>query len=268
MAGARNFLFGPANDDVALARLLETTARVTGFMKGAPGGPLPGWYLPGADNSVFLTDMMQQLAATYPDAAKPYYQTRMWTSLVWQPAYVAVIAVHVLGVLPDLSKISQATARGRDISGFRLPAGPQQTGDVETLIARAGADLRATCDGILADINAVGRLKPLPARRLLADRMLGLMVRLQEFVPGIAIEEQLRFCGLWLDAMGLAGEGSLDRITLEDARELLIMRRKGCCLDYLAMPGIYCISCPRQDDALRLSRQITTATAELDARSA
>lgn len=263
---ARNFLFSPDSDDVALTRLLATAGRVTGFMTGVPGGPLPGWHMPGGDNQAILAALYGRLAATYPAAGQPFYAVRLWTNLTWQPAYLAVIAVHCHGALPALAGMSQQI-KGIDISGFRLPPGPQQSGDLESLIARAGAGLQALADGMLAEVNAVTKLKRLPALRLLADRMLGLMLRLRNYVPDMTIKEQRRLCGLWLSAMGLTGQGDLETLELADGRQVLIVARKGCCLDYLAFPDAYCSSCPKQDDDLRLARQRAEAIAELDFRS-
>jgi len=260
---ARNFLFSPDSGDVALTRLLATAARVTGFMQGAPGAPLPGWHVPGADNRAFLETLHARVAATYPKAGKAYYATHLWTSLIWQPAYLAVIAVHVHGALPDLRTMSQAL-RNYQVSGFRLPPGPQEPGSTEGLIVRAGRDLRALADDMLAEINTVARIKRRPALRLLADRMLGLMLRLRDYVPGTTIGEQKHFCDLWLSAMGLTGEGDLETLDLADGRQVLIIARKGCCLDYLATPGTYCASCPKQDDEVRIARQRDEAIAELD----
>jgi siderophore ferric iron reductase len=260
---ARNFLFALDSDDVALTRLLEAAARVTGFMKGAPGAPLPGWHAAGADNEALLRDLYARTEATYPAAGQPFYAVRLWTNLIWRPAYLAVIAVHVHGALPPLSGLSQEV-KGIDISGFRLPAGPQQKGDVESLIARAATELRMLADGMLAEIRVVTKLKRVPAMRLLADRMLGLMIRLRDYVPGITIAEQRRYCALWLAAMGLEGQGDLETLELVDGRQVLIIARKGCCLDYLAFPDAYCSSCPRQDDAVRIRRQRDEAIAELN----
>lgn len=260
---ARNFLFALDSDDVALTRLLETAGRVTGFMKGMPGGPLPGWHVPGSDNGILLRDLFARTSATYPDAGQPFYAVRLWTNLIWQPAYLAVIAVHVHGALPRLAEMSQQ-AKGIDISGFRLPPGPQYKADLDSLITRAGAELRTLADGMLTEINSVTKLKRVPALRLLADRMLGLMLRLRDYVPGMTIGEQRRLCHLWLSAMGLVGQGDLDVLDLADGRQVLIIARKGCCLDYLAFPGVYCSSCPKQDGELRVARQKAEAIAELD----
>ncbi|RYE83909.1 MAG: hypothetical protein EOP19_12800, partial [Hyphomicrobiales bacterium] len=176
MAG-RNFLFALDSHDVALTRLLETAARVTGFLKGVPGGPLPGWHVPGADNSALYKELYRRLEATYPDAGQPFYAVRLWTNFIWQPAYLAVISAHAHGAVPELAGMTQQI-KGIDVSGFRLPPGPQHKGDLEDRIAHAGAQLRALADTMLVEINALTKLKRVPALRLLADRMLTLMLRL------------------------------------------------------------------------------------------
>ncbi|KKB77854.1 hypothetical protein VW35_14505 [Devosia soli] len=265
MAGtARNFLFALNDEDVALSRLLLTARSVTGFMDGAPGAALPGWHAVGADNRALLETLYARLEATYPHAGQPFYAVRLWTNLMWQPAYLAVIAVHVHGAVPDLRALSQAV-KGIDVNGFRLPPGLQFTGDLETMLARTGAELRSIADGVLAEINGVTKLKRIPALRLLADRMLGLMVRLRHYVPGLAPDEQKRVSDLWLAAMGLTGQGDLEAITLGDGTRVMVTARKGCCLDYLAFPDTYCASCPKQDDALRRKRQWEEAEAERSA---
>ena len=260
----RNYLFAQDSDDVALTRFIALAASTSGFLKGAPGGHLPGWHQPGRDNRAFIETLHARLAAAYPEAGQPFHAVRLWTNLLWQPAYLAVIGVHVHGALPALARLSQAR-QNLDIDGYRLEPGPQYRAGTEAMIARAGGELRGMADAVLVEINAVTRLKRLPAMRLLADRMLGLMVRLGQYRPGTSIAEQHRYCALWLEAMGLAGQGSLETIDLPGGRQAAIVARKGCCLDYLAFPGTYCASCPRQEGALWRERQKQDAIAELDA---
>lgn len=264
---ARNYLFAASDHDAALTRFIATAAEATGFLKGAPGGLLPGWYRAGLGDHAFIETFYARLAALHPQAGQPFYAVRLWTNLMWQPAYLAGIAVHVHGALPSLAGLSQAR-QNADINGYRLEAGPQFRGDTEALIARAGAELRAMADVVLAEINAVTKLKRVPALRLLTDRMLGLMVRLGHYRPGLSIAERRRYCALWLDAMGLTGMGDLETLPMHDGRELLIIARKGCCLDYLAYPETYCVSCPKQEDGLRRERQYANALAEIEAAAA
>ena len=263
---ARNYLFAATEEDVALTRFIALGASATGFLKGAPGGHLPGWHTLGEDNSAFLRTLYDRNAAAYPQAGQPFYAVRLWTNLMWQPAYLAVIAVHLHGALPKVAGISQAL-QNLDVDRYRLRSGPMVTGDLETLIARAGTDLRAMADAILNEINTVTKLKRVPALRLLTDRMLALMTRLPHFQPEITVEEQKRLCTLWLEAMGLVGMGELETLDLHDGRRVNIVARKGCCLDYLAFPDTYCTSCPKQDDDVRIARQRANALAELDAAS-
>ncbi len=260
---ARNYLFAANQDDVALTRLISAAARVTGFLSGAPGGPLPGWYGWEKDNSAFIADLNARLLANYPKARRPFHATRIWTNLVWQPVYLAAIAVHVHGAVPRLSGMSQSR-QNLDISGYRLPPGPQFTGSIEDMIAQAGGDVRRMADVSLAELVGVAPLKRLPALRLLADRLLTVMAALPRYRVDITAEDQHRFCALWLDAMGLAGLGALETLDLPGGHRAVVINRQGCCLDYLALPGTYCTTCPRQDDDLRRRRQYETAVAEMD----
>lgn len=264
---ARNYLFAPAQDDVALTRFIAAGAQATGFLKGAPGGHLPGWHRAGLDNGDFLRTLYARLEETYPHAGQPFYSVRLWTNLMWQPAYLAAIGVHVHGALPDLTLLSQAR-QNIDINGYRLEAAPQRTGSTDELVALAGRELRAMAETVLAEINTVTKLKRIPALRLLTDRMLGLMTRLDHYDPSIGITEKQRLCDLWLASMGLTGHGNLEKITLHDGHDVLITARKGCCMDYLAFPGTYCSSCPKQDDELRFARQRQIATDEWEAARA
>ena len=234
--------------------LIALGFRVTGFLKGEAGEPLPGWYAPGGDNGPVLRALREDLARTYPEAGAPLWAVRLWTNLLWQPVYLAVIGVHLARVLPDLSAMSQRRA-GIHTDGYRLAADPVSGLAQDEMIARAGAQLKALADGLLAEVNGLERLKRLPARRLLADRMLGLMTFLQRKQPQLDPEAIRSWCARWLAAMDLTGEGDLESVRLRDGREALIIKRKGCCLDYLIPPGVYCASCPKQPDALRIAHQ-------------
>ena len=259
---ARSFLFAPDDADSATTRLIATAAQVTGFMKGEPGAARPGWYVAGGDNASFMAQLHQALAATYPAAGPAFWAVRLWTNLIWQPAYLAVIGTHIHGALPDLDQLSQQR-RGIFVDGYRLVPGVQSGGSEAARIAAASAQLTRMNARLLAEVNALVKLRPLPARRLLADRMLSLMVWLshkRRDLPTEAIED---YCAQWLAGMGLTGQGSLETITAPDGRPLLIVKRKGCCLDYLIDPDRLCASCPRQDDAVRVARQSANALAEL-----
>lgn len=259
----RNFLFAQDTADAATTRLIATAAQVTGFMKGEPGPARDGWYVAGGDNAAFMAQLRQALAATYRDAGPPLWAVRLWTNLIWQPAYLAVIGVHIHGAVPDLTQLSQQR-RGIFVDGYRLVPGIQSQGEVSARIANASAQLNTFTARLLEEVNAELKLRPLPARRLLADRMLSLMVWLSQKrrdLPLALIED---YCSQWLAGMGLTDQGELARVTAPDGRQALIVQRKGCCLDYLLDPDRLCASCPKQADAVRVARQRANALAELD----
>lgn len=252
---ARSFLFAQDQPDAQTTRLIATAAAATGFMKGEPGVPLPGWHVPGADNGAVLAQLRANLAATYPDAGPAFWAVRLWTNLIWQPAYLAAIAVHDHGGVPELGGLSQRL-RGIYVDGYRLRPGPFRSGPVEAMIEDAGAQLKAITDAMLAEVRAQMPLKTVPARRLLADRMLGLMVRLAQRRRELPAATIHRWSEQWLAVLGLSGHGDLEDVALPDGRAVPIVKRKGCCLDYLVTPDRLCATCPRQENEVRVARQV------------
>lgn len=258
---ARSYLFAQDTGDAATTRLLALAAQQTGFMKGEPGAARPDAYRQGADNAAFMAQLHAALEATYPAAGPALWAVRLWTNLIWQPAYLSVIAVHLHGAVPALNGLSQQR-RGIYVDGFRLQPGAQVSGSIESMIADAAAQLRAMTDTLLPEVNQQARLKPLPARRLLADRMLSLMVWLANRQRDLTPDQIEGFAALWLEGLGLTGQGDLESVPGPTGDRLLIVRRKGCCLDYRLDPDRLCASCPKQDDGLRRARQTANAVAE------
>lgn len=239
----------------ATAQFIALAQASTSFLKGDIGAAPPGWHSVGQDNSAALDALHFALRARFPQGGRPFWAVRLWTNLLWQPAYLAVIAVHEWGALPDLAGLSQRV-NGSDIDGYRLrPALPMQ-GSTAELIDRAGAQVRAMSEIMLAEVNGYEKLKRLPARRLLADRLLGLMVRLSRQRPDLPAASIQAYSARWLAALGLTGQGDLEALPLPDGRIALVVARKGCCLDYLVDPGTYCATCPKQGDDVRRARQL------------
>lgn len=235
-------------------RLIAVGREVTGFLDGEVGAAPEGWYRRGAENGAALSELFEALTARYPEAGEPLWAVRLWTNLLWQPAYLLIAAVHELGAVPALDAMAQQR-KGADIAAYRFAETELVEGSLPELIVRAGADLRRFADALLLEINGLTRLKRIPALRLLADRMLGAMVFLHRRNPEISAATIRDWCGQWLAAMGLVGHGDLESLRAPDGREVLIIARKGCCLDYLVTPGVYCSTCPKQPEAVRLARQ-------------
>lgn len=257
----RSYLFATNDADSATTRLIATAASATGFMKGEPGAARAGWYQPSGDNGTVLKQLRDTLATSYPEAGPALWAVRLWTNLLWQPAYLAVIAVHLHGAVPELSGLSQQR-RGLHIDGFRLVARPMWSGSTEAMIERAAEQLKPMATRMLEEVNSLEKLRMLPARRLFADRMLSLMVWLGHKRQDLGTGQIETFTSQWMEALGLTGQGTLE-LAQAEGRRLLIVKRKGCCLDYLIDPARLCASCPKQDNATRIARQTANALAEL-----
>ena len=115
----------PAQDEAALQRFIERGHAITGFLKGEIGAPLPDWHHLGQDNGAMLKRLHAALAQRYPEAGAAFWAVRVWTNITWQPAYLAVIGIHMQGVLPDLRGLSQK-GEGIHIDGYRLLPGVEQ----------------------------------------------------------------------------------------------------------------------------------------------
>src|SRR5690606_24995527 len=79
---------------------------------------------------------------------------------------------------------------------------------------------------------------------------------------GTAERDHRSLYGAMVEVLGLTGQGNLERVEAS-GHSLLIVKRKGCCLDYLITPDRLCATCPKQDNALRIARQAANALAEL-----
>lgn len=260
---ARSFLFAQTDADAATTRLIALAAEKTGFMKGQPGVAPEGWYAPGRDNAPFLAALRSELAATYPAAGPALRAVRLYTNLIWQPAYLMVMGAHLHGAIPALAGLSQQR-RGIYVDGYRLVPAPLWSGTTDAMIARGAAQLTGFAEAVLGEVNGHEKLRPLPARRLLADRMLSLMVWLAARRRDLPPATIRNCCEQWLEGMGLTAQGNLQSVFAPDGREVLIVQRKGCCLDYRIDPTRLCASCPKQDDTVRVARQTANALAELD----
>ena len=236
------------------AALTQHARALTGYFDGVAGTGPQDWYRPGADNSTLLRQLYTDLGRTYPDAGWPLWVVRVWTNRIWQPAFLSVIALHTAAALPDLSQMAQRR-QGIHIGGYRLTGEISPVTDEWRAIDTMGRQLRALADTMYAETNTLARLKRIPALRLLTDRMLGLMTSLQRWRPDLTPDDIRARCAHWLAAMKLTGHGDLESIHLDNGHEVLVIARKGCCLDYLIEPGVYCATCPKQPDDVRMARQ-------------
>jgi iron complex transport system ATP-binding protein len=224
--------------------LFATARSHVASLSGEIGAPEPGWVDPGRDNRAALCRLHDGLAGAFPEACSAYWVVRSWTMLTWQPVILGIVAVHSEAMVPRLDEMSQRVGESQ-VAGFRLPTAVVERGDTQSMIAKAGTQIRILSDMLLADLNRVARMKEQIAYRLLADRVLGSLILLRTATPGLDDATLLAHGDCWLSTMSLEGMSALGHATPGGDRKHLVLKRRACCLDYLRCGADLCDSCPK-----------------------
>lgn len=219
-----------------LHALLAAGEAVVPGMAGRLGPPTPGEIATGADNHDAIRRLAGDIAARAPEGGRAYWSVRTWGMLTWQPAVLAVMGVHRFGVVPQVDAMGQCVA-GPMVLGYSLPPEATMEGGDAARIAEAGARLRRLANALLADLRAEMVMKPVLAGRLLADRVLGTLVR--------ASANPVAHADNWLAAMGLEGQSALMPLVLPGGGHGHGLDRRACCLAYRVEGGGLCASCPK-----------------------
>ncbi|MDX1654345.1 MAG: siderophore ferric iron reductase [Candidatus Competibacteraceae bacterium] len=226
-----------------LQPLFQAAAALVPGMVGEIGGAAAGYITPGTDNRAALTALADGIRARHPQAGQGYWALRSWNMLEWQPVVLTLLGVHGLGMLPCLDTLG-LRVRGPMVMGYRLPLHIPARGETPALIERGGRQLRIVAESLLEDLNGVIRVKPLLARRLLADRVLGVLLDLAARRPDLPDDLVEDYAQGWLSALNLEGQSALGTIGWKNGRRRLVLERRACCLAYRSQGGGYCDSCP------------------------
>lgn len=208
------------------------------------------------ENRAAISALYRHWQAQFPEAGAPYWSVRCWTLLHWQPCFLAVTAVHGVGVLPPLTALKQSLNGQGVVAGYQLPAQGWRQAEQSEAIRETGSLLARLCEHLLNELNQVTSLKPLSARRLVADTLLLALRELPRVTPGVTPGQVLALSQQWLAATGLARQSALVPVRLDCGRQALVLDRKGCCMDYRRVGGAVCASCPRLKRPERLQRQM------------
>ncbi|MEQ6289216.1 siderophore ferric iron reductase [Vogesella sp. GCM10023246] len=205
-----------------------------------------------AANPAPVRQLVAHWQQAHPEAGPHYWGSRSWTLLVWQPVYLAVLAVQLAGCLPRLSGMAQRQ-HGGFVAGFALPDAGLQRGSEAALIASAGAQLQALSQPLLALVNQQVKLHPKMAGRLLADCLLAALLHAQRCDARLDNARLLALAPQWLAALAQPDASALMTVALDDGRHKLALERKVCCQHFRRCDGELCSSCPKLKPAARLA---------------
>ncbi|WP_051304856.1 siderophore ferric iron reductase [Chitinilyticum litopenaei] len=187
-----------------------------------------------------------------PQAGRIYWAARSWSMLIWQPAYLSVLAVHCGQAALPLAGLQQ-DVHGGGTAGFALPASQPASGETARLIAAAAAALLAYQDEQLPLLQSAQPYSAYQASCLTVDCVLSAL-QLASSTLGWDSRTELAWMEVWLAALRLPRHGRLMAVELPDGQCRTALDRKGCC-QHFRIPGAEaCSSCPRWPAAERLQR--------------
>ncbi|MDD7806024.1 MAG: siderophore ferric iron reductase [Endozoicomonas sp. (ex Botrylloides leachii)] len=204
------------------------------------------------DNRHYFTDLYQHWHNAHPEAGVAYASLKSWRLLCWQPALVAVLSVHILGIAPDIGAIKQIANKGI-VFGYELPDRGVAC-SLSLLIIHAGKELKQLCEGLFEGLVTVAPVKKKLAFRLLADALMDALIKVYRMNRHYKSKDIQCWADCWLSAMNQKNDSDLMILPLDDLSEGLGIKRKACCLHYLQCSGDLCASCPKQSLAIRKVR--------------
>lgn len=232
--------------------LLVALRHVLPGLDGRVGPPAAGSLCAGPAGEAAVGELVAHWRLAHPEAGPPYWGSRSWTMLVWQPVYLAVLSLHLSGCLPRLAGMAQARRDGL-VSGFSLPpAGLVRVDEAEGL-ACAGVALRTLCWSLFDTLAAATPLHPKMAGRLLADCTLSALLQAQRCDARLDNARLQALTPRWLQALDLPAASGLVAVRLDDGRERLALQRKVCCQHFRRHDGELCSTCPKRKPAARLA---------------
>lgn len=198
-----------------------------------------------------VRELVEHLRHAHPEAGPHYWSARAYSLLVWQPAYVAVLSVHLAGVLPSLQGLGQECCNGF-VWGMTLPTATSCCASVEAMIPRAGHMLAQTglamADSLAHEIS----IHPKFAARLLADYIVAALLLVQRQHAELDNTAIRHWANQWLEAAGLTGCSDVMSVQLNDGQEHLALKRRACCQHFRRHDGGLCSTCPKLKPEERL----------------
>jgi siderophore ferric iron reductase len=208
----------------------------------------------GLDARAAAAQLLAALQARQPQAGRAFWALRAWARLVWQPACASVLAVELAdAVLPLNGMRWQLDPAEVDVTGFVLPAADFATAEPGLRVVQAAQQLQALSAVLLVAVQACIPLHPKAARRMLADCVLGALLRSQR-ATGRSPAALQALGRDWLGPLGATGDSGF--LSFETAAQgpRLALDRGICCLDDRRTGGELCTTCPRLPRAERLRR--------------
>ncbi|VVT03176.1 conserved hypothetical protein [Rhizobium sp. EC-SD404] len=217
-------------------------------------GKIERWsagYLDGSDaDAGLIATLVRETAQAHQAAGPAYWAARSWSMLVWQPCILAVLAVHDLKCGLSVDRMQQRID-GTLVAGYRFCDNALSESAPDDALSTTAQSLTDLTDTLFWRLSGIIKIKRVYAERLLADRLLGVLLAHPAFAGDDRGLSLLAAKQRWLAAMHLDGASDIALATDIDGRCSPQLVRKACCLHYRTEPGQLCASCPKLTEKRR-----------------
>lgn len=194
-------------------------------------------------SSECIRKLYESLKQAHPEAGSPYWLTRTWTLLCWQPIYVAFIGIYACQGLPKLTSMAQKI-EPEFVTGYQFSSYDYQKGSERDLVIRAGKDLNILFDYFRQEMSEWTRIRPGFTRHLFADGILACLVKLSHLSPDLSGDYLLKQARYWLAACDLPAK-LIHSLSYDDELKKIALVRTSCCLVIKCQGRKLCLDCPR-----------------------
>ncbi|WP_394211418.1 siderophore ferric iron reductase [Enterovibrio calviensis] len=227
----------------ALDNIFAFSEQVSPSLKGEIGPVTPNSLHIGHPCASLIKGLYEDISTAHPEAGSAYWLTRTWDLLCWQPVYVAFLSIYGFKTLPDMRSISQCV-HSQFVGGYRFESDTHLHDEESRLISKAGEELQVLLTYFRHEMSTWTRIRPGFTNHLLADLLLGCIVKMQLFMPHIPAAHLLLEAKRWLAAFDLS-EKHMQSMHINEESGALSFVRISCCLVYRCDNGVLCDDCPR-----------------------
>ncbi|KEA62637.1 hypothetical protein ADIMK_3109 [Marinobacterium lacunae] len=208
-----------------------------------------------ADDTDHVVQIITHLEQLHPEAGPHFWSARTWGLISWQPALLALAATYLLPSRLTLSGLLQRHSNGSVAGYYLTKTQPLVPLSIKDALHHNAAELRMLSNRLLNTLSSLRKTNQRLCLRLLADRVLASLLRLQS-VTGMDNREIQTHATSWLEALQLPDASALRSITAQGGQSLLMLDRKACCQEFRCANARLCRTCPRRSLDQRIALKL------------
>ncbi|WP_274571207.1 siderophore ferric iron reductase [Neisseria leonii] len=235
-----------------LAQIHQLLPRLSGRLNDTAAGT----FRLGCRNNINdIKQLYEHLQQQHPEGGKIFWSCRTWALLIWQPIYLTVLSVQLLGKAVSLNRFGIITDRS-GVAAYSLSPRAVYTGKPSHLVLFAGRQIKATGDHIYTCLREITPFNMKLAAKLQTDCLVSALLFQNTHYTQNSKNELDRLIAEWLAAAGLPDCQAT--FYLNQTRRTFGFNRQACCQEFRLTSGSLCDACPRLPLSERVYRMTQT----------